>query len=107
MRLFRWTVWVFLLATAAAFGQSATQLEANKKLAQKFFHGFEKPAQLSEIIHPDYIQHNPAVKAWDDEHHVSGREGLLKFIQSVGFGPPPGADNSKEAPPPIRQIVLT
>jgi predicted SnoaL-like aldol condensation-catalyzing enzyme len=106
VRLFRWTVWFFLLATAAAFAQSAPQLEANKKLAQKFFQVFANPAQLSEIIHPEYIQHNPEVKAWDEEHHVSGREGLLKFIKSVGF-PPPGADNAKDAPPPVREIAFT
>ena len=108
MKLFQWTVCFYLLTAVPAIAQSAAQLEANKKLAQKFFQSFGNPAQLNDLIHPDYVQHNPVVKAWDDEHHASGRDGLLKFMQSGGFGPPPGADKGKkQAPPPAPKIVLT
>ena len=97
MRLWKFAV-LPLLAIAPAFAQGdAAQLEANKKVAMRFFNDniFANPDKLDEVIHPDYIQHNPMFLRFNEENGVAGREGLKKFLASRGGGP-----GGKKGPPP-------
>ncbi len=70
-----------LFAAAPVFAQShvdARQLEANKKLALAFFEAGPKgPEAMAEYLAPDYIQHNPRFAKYDEEHHLSGRQGFV------------------------------
>ena len=95
MKAFQLGICVSLLAAVPAFAETAAQMEANKKLAQKFFQSMGNMSQLTEIIHPDYIQHNPMFLRFNEENGVSGREGLKKFLASRGGGP-----GGKKGPPP-------
>lgn len=100
-----------LLAIAPALAQNnAAQLEANKKVAMRFFNDniFANPEKIDEVIHPDYIQHNPMFQRFNEENNVSGREGLKKFLASMAAGrgqgkkgPPPGGG----APTPPNRMV--
>ena len=96
---------VLFLAAVPSFAQNnAPQLEANKKLAQRFFDmGMRDPSKLAEIIHPDYIQHNPMFQRYNEEHGTKGLDGMMKFIQSMmagrGAGPGPGPGGPPPAPP--------
>jgi predicted SnoaL-like aldol condensation-catalyzing enzyme len=101
-----------LLAIAPAFAQgNAAQLEANKKVVMRFFNDniFANPEKIDEVIHPDYIQHNPMFQRFNEENNVSGRDGLKKFLASRAQGrggqgkqgPPPGA----AAPAPPTRVV--
>ena len=104
-----WTLAVLpLLAIAPAFAQNA-QLEANKKLAMRFFNDniFANPEKLDDVIHPDYIQHNPVFARFNEDNHVSGRDGLKKFLagraqanQGKKQGPPPAPPT-----PPTRIVT--
>lgn len=87
MRSLKLTAMLPLLMALPALAQNA-QLEANKMLAQKFFQSFGNPAQLKELMHPDYIQHHPVLKAYAEANHLSGRDAFFKFMESGGFGPP-------------------
>ena len=84
---------VLSLAVVPGFAQNnVAQLEANKKLAQRFFDiGMRDPSKLAEIIHPDYIQHNPMFQRYNEEHGPSSpcQNGAFRrqceFLE-VGFG---------------------
>ena len=97
---------VLSLAAVPVFAQNnAAQLEANKKLAQRFFDiGMRDPSKLAEIIHPDYIQHNPMFQRYNEEHGTKGLDGMMKFIQTMmagrGAGPGPGPGG----PPPHPRV---
>jgi predicted SnoaL-like aldol condensation-catalyzing enzyme len=96
MKAFRFALILPLLAVAPAFAQNA-QLEANKKVVMRFFNDniFANPEKLDEVIHPDYIQHNPVFQRYNEENNVKGRDGLKKFLASRV---PPGGQ--KKGPPP-------
>jgi predicted SnoaL-like aldol condensation-catalyzing enzyme len=96
-----------LLAAAPMFGQNA-QLEANKKLAMRFFNDniFANTEKIDEVIHPDYIQHNPVFARYNEENHVAGRDGLKKFLAARNMG-----NQQKKAapagPPPQREMIVS
>ena len=92
------------MVAAPAFAQNnPAQLEANKKLAQRFFEvGMRDPSKL-DIINPDYIQHNPMFQRYNEENGTKGLDGMLKFIQSMmaGRGGPGGSGRGPGCAPPV------
>ena len=96
MKAFRIALVLPLLAAAPMFAQDA-QLEANKKVVMRFFNDniFANPEKLDEVIHPDYIQHNPVFQRYNEENNVKGRDGLKKFLASRNVG-----GGQKKGPPP-------
>lgn len=89
-----------LLTLGLTFAQNnAAQLEANKKVAMRFFNEniFASPEKIDEVIHPDYIQHNPMFQRFNEENNVSGRDGLKKFLASMMAG---RGGQAKKGPPP-------
>src|SRR5437016_3240185 len=96
-----WTLAVLpLLALAPSFAQSQAQLEANKKVVMRFFNEniFANPEKIDEVLHPDYIQHNPVFQRYNEENNVKGRDGLKQFLASRAQGR--GGQGKKQGPPP-------
>jgi predicted SnoaL-like aldol condensation-catalyzing enzyme len=109
MKAFRFALVLPLLAVAPAFAQNA-QLDANKALAHRFFEDniFANPEKIDEVIHPDYIQHNPVFARYNEENNVKGRDGLKQYLASRR---PPGGGQKKAAPatppPPPTRIYMS
>ena len=51
-----------LLFGAPALAQSAEQLEENRRVAMEFFRSGITAQERYDLVHPDYIQHNPLFK---------------------------------------------
>lgn len=96
---------VLLVWPLAALAQSNAQLEANKKLAEDFFKSgaLQHPDQVADkFLAPDYVQHNPRFVQFDEEHHLTGREGFVQAIKSGILMPPRRAGEVAPPPPPPR-----
>jgi predicted SnoaL-like aldol condensation-catalyzing enzyme len=108
MKAIRFALVLPLLAAAPAFSQNA-QLEANKKLAMRFFTDniFASPEKIDEVIHPDYIQHNPVFQRFNEENNVSGRDGLKKFLASRAMGRGGEKKQAPATPPPQPTRIVT
>ena len=92
-----WKLAIPFMAAVPIFAQSAAQLEANKKVVMRFFNDniFANTEKIDEVIHPDYIQHNPVFQRFNETNDTSGRDGLKKFLASRV----PPAGGQKKAPP--------
>jgi predicted SnoaL-like aldol condensation-catalyzing enzyme len=84
---------------------NASQLEANKKLAEDFFKSgaLQHPEGVADkFLAPDYVQHNPRFVQFDQEHHPSGKEGFVQAIKSGILAPPHPPGEAAPPPPPPR-----
>ena len=93
------------LVPLVSFAQTNAQLEANKKLAEDFFKAgvLQHPDELADkFLAPEYVQHNPRFVKFDEDHHLSGREGFVQAITSGILAPPRRPDGSAPPPPPAR-----
>jgi len=79
-------------AGAAALAQDSLE-ERNKQVVLQFFKPGITPDQMYELMHPDYVQHNPVFKRFGEINGLKGRE---EFKALAGFFFPAGGD----APPP-------
>ena len=96
-------------AAAAALAQE-TQEEANKKVVLAFFREGITNDERYELLHPDYIQHNPMFKRFGEINHTKGREEFTLLMGLIskgrgGFRPPPG-DGPKPPPPDPTYMVM-
>ncbi len=71
--------------------------EANKKLAAEFFRKGITPAERLALLHPDYVQHDPVFKRFNEINGLQGRAGFEGMIKARAAGgppppPPPGND---------------
>jgi predicted SnoaL-like aldol condensation-catalyzing enzyme len=71
--------------------------EANKKLAAEFFRKGITPAERVALLHPDYVQHDPVFKRFNELNGLQGKagfEGMIKAMRAAGVTPPqPPAGN--------------
>lgn len=78
------------LADSTQHDCSRAQEAANKKL---MLQSLEKPQEYYDLMHPDYIQHNPDALRFEEINHLHGRDAMAKLLQTMaksGFnGPPP------------------
>ena len=97
------TVWVLsLLFTVPAVAQSAEQLEENRRITMEFFRSGITAQERYDLVHPDYIQHNPSFKKYADERGLSYKEGFLQRMTELmaGSGAGSAAADSDVPPPP-------
>lgn len=88
--------------TPAEAAARQAQEEANKKVAMAFFRPGITPEEILELMHPDYIQHNPVFKRFGEENGVKGRaefELLIKQMRSGARGRGAGAPGEPAAGP--------
>jgi len=103
----RWLKWltacmalpVLLAGCAGPSDESASAaiLEENKRIASAFFRPGITPEERYELIHEDYIQHNPAFKKFADENGVSYNEGFRQMMARFAAG---GGGAQREGPEP-------
>ncbi len=89
-----------LLQVAPAGAQTADDLEENRRIAMEFFREGITAQERYDLIHPDYIQHNPAFKKYADERGLSYKEGFLARMTELMAGGSGGADADADVPPP-------
>jgi predicted SnoaL-like aldol condensation-catalyzing enzyme len=83
------------LEAATATRRSPTQHsseEANKKLAAEFFRPGITPQERLALIHPDYVQHDPIFKRFNEVNHLDGKPGfeaMIKVLRATAGGAPP------------------
>ncbi len=100
---------LFMATPLATLAQAnAGQLAANKKLAEDFFKSgaLQHPDEVADkFLAPDYLQHNPRFVQFNQEHHLSGRDGFIQAIKSgiLASSPRPG---EAAPPPPPRSEAL-
>lgn len=83
-------------AGAAALAQNA-QEEANKKVVLEFFREGITPDERYELMHPEYLQHNPVFKKFGEINGTKGREEFKLLMESVFRRPPAEAQASAAA----------
>jgi predicted SnoaL-like aldol condensation-catalyzing enzyme len=83
-----------LVFAMPASAQSAEQLEENRRIAMEFFRAGITAQERYDLVHPDYIQHNPSFKKYADERGLSYKEGFLQRMGELMAG---GADGSDDA----------
>jgi predicted SnoaL-like aldol condensation-catalyzing enzyme len=86
-------------AGAAALARIA-QEEANKKVVLEFFRDGITADERYELMHPDYIQHNPVFKRFGEINGTRGREEFRLLLESrrVAANAPPAAVPATPAP---------
>ena len=91
-----------LLFAVPTLAQSAEQLEENRRVAMEFFRAGITAQERYDLMHPDYIQHNPAFKKYADERGLSYKEGFLQRMTELmaGGGCGGGAADADVPPPP-------
>jgi predicted SnoaL-like aldol condensation-catalyzing enzyme len=66
--------------------------EANKKLAAEFFRKGITLEERLTLLHPDYIQHNPMFKRFNEINGMQGPAGfaaMIKVVRAAAAAPPP------------------
>ena len=92
---------------APAAAQSNAQLEANKKIAMEFFRPGITPQERYNLLHDDYIQHNPAFKKFADDNKLSYKEGFLKMMgANMARQGGAGARGAGPTPPPTNATYM-
>jgi predicted SnoaL-like aldol condensation-catalyzing enzyme len=89
-----------LFHAVPAWAQTAEQIEENRRVAMEFFRPGITAQERYELVHPDYIQHNPAFKKYADERGLSYKEGFLQRMTELMAGGGGGAADSDVPPPP-------
>ena len=85
------------------------QLEENKRIASQFFTPGVTAEDRIALLHPDYIQHNPAFKKFADENGISYYEGFQQMMGNFGGGGRGGGGgqaNDAPQPPPGNSLYL-
>ena len=107
IRMFVATAAVALLAAAPAAAQSAAQLDANKKIAMEFFRPGITAMERYNLLHDNYIQHNPAFKKFADDNKISYKEGFLKMMgANMARAGGAGGRGAGPTPPPTNATYL-
>lgn len=88
------------LLVAPAWAQTEAELEANKAVAMEFFREGITAQERYELLHDDYIQHNPAFKKYADERGISYKEGFLERMTELMSGGGRGGGANADVPPP-------
>jgi len=73
-------------ATDEAMAAEQAQLEANKRIASEFFRPGITAEERLTLLHPDYIQHNPAFRKFADENGLSYYDGFAQMFGARGGG---------------------
>ena len=97
------------LLAAPAWAQSAAEVEENKRVAMEFFREGITAQERYDLLHDDYIQHNPAFKKFADERGLSYKEGFLQRmteLMAAAGGAGGGADADVPPPPPSNPYEL-
>ena len=97
------------LLVAPAWAQTDAELEENKRVAMEFFREGITAQERYDLLHDDYIQHNPAFKKFADERGLSYKEGFLQRmteLMAAGGGAGGGADADQPPPPPSNPYEL-
>jgi predicted SnoaL-like aldol condensation-catalyzing enzyme len=94
--------------TMAAEG---AMLEENKRVASEFFRPGITAEERLALLHPDYIQHNPAFKKFADENGLSYYDGFAQVFAGRGGrggrgGGRGAADTDTPQPPPGNNLYL-
>jgi predicted SnoaL-like aldol condensation-catalyzing enzyme len=98
---------VLLAYGAPAAGQTSAQLEANKKIAMEFFRPGITAQERYNLLHDDYIQHNPAFRKFADDNKLSYKEGFLKMMGAMmGRQGGAGARGGGPTPPPTNATYM-
>ena len=100
MRLVRWIPICLLVLIACAGTPAAAQdLEENKRIASEFFRPGITAEERLELLHDDYIQHNPAFKKFADDNNLTYKEGFEQmFAQFAGRGRGRGGQQGPQPP---------
>jgi predicted SnoaL-like aldol condensation-catalyzing enzyme len=64
--------------------------EANKKLAAEFFRKGITLEERLALLHPDYLQHDPVFKRFNEINGLQGKagfEGMIKALRASGAPP--------------------
>lgn len=94
--------------TAKTLSEYQAQLEANKKIAAAFYAPGATTEQRYQLMHPDYIQHNPNFKKFADENGMDYREGYKEMVMRRPAATPPAGASAADAPqpPPVNNHYL-
>ena len=85
-------------AAPAQLDAQHTLEAANKKIALEFFRKGITPEERLALLHPDYIQHNPIFKRFNEVNGVQGKEAFAAMMKAMRAGPPR---------PPMASAVMT
>jgi predicted SnoaL-like aldol condensation-catalyzing enzyme len=88
------------LLAAPVDAQTAVEIEANKRVAMEFFREGITAQERYDLLHDDYIQHNPAFKKYADERGISYKEGFLQRMTELMAGGGRGGGAASDVPPP-------
>lgn len=86
-------------AVAAYKAQEEARMAENKKIASAFFAQGVTPEDRYNLLHDEYIQHNPVFKKAADEAGVGYKEGFKMMMERFAANPPPAPPaNVPQAP---------
>lgn len=94
-------------ATTTVVPDIAAQEEANKAVALEFFREGITADERYELMHPDYIQHNPVFKKFGEINQTTGREEFKLLLEMrERFPVPPAAPDPNRPPNETRYLVM-
>lgn len=74
--------------------------EANRKKALDFYRSGITIAERDAMIHPDYIQHNPAAAKFAREQGITAKEAFPLWMERIAAGRGEGAAEPEGPRPP-------
>lgn len=94
---------LFLLAACsgtATLSDNRSEAEANKRLALAFYRPGISIEERDAMIHPDYIQHNPAAVKFAEERGISAKQAFPLWMARIaaGGGEGPTAEQGPQPP---------
>ena len=108
-------IWVILVSALvsgcgttmpASSGTEDSQEEANKRTALAFYRPGITIEERDAMIHPDYVQHNPAAVRFAEQQGISAKEAFPLWMVIVSGGGGEGPAPQGPQPPAGQQAYM-
>ncbi len=80
--------------------------EANKRLAMEFYRPGISTEERDAMIHPDYIQHNPAAVKFAQQEGITAKQAFPLWMARIAAGGGEGPVSEGPIPPTGKQAYM-